>query len=78
MARSKTDLARARESAGLSQKELAERLDIAQSTLSRIEHGKLVPDAAVAADLIQILGITLDDVLRPSQNDAAGRADKAA
>lgn len=51
-------IAQLRERRGLTQGAIAARVGIAQSTLSRIEKGHLVPDAALVRSLAAALGTT--------------------
>lgn len=47
-----------REQLGISQKELAERCDIAQSTLCDIEQGRTKPSLPVAIKIAQVLEVS--------------------
>jgi len=68
-------LRRARGATGLSQRELAERADIADKYLSRIELGAATPSVFVVARLAQALGESLDSLtglsLEPDQPEIA-------
>ena len=54
------NLAALRKSRGLTQAELAERLDYSDKAVSRWEHGDTLPDMNVLCDLCEFYGITLD------------------
>lgn len=49
---------------GVSQRELAELLDVHQSTLSRIEAGERPPSLAEILALAQVFGVATDELLR--------------
>ncbi|MDP3043808.1 MAG: helix-turn-helix transcriptional regulator [Bacillota bacterium] len=55
-----------RQNAKLSGKALAKKASIAQSTVSEIESGKLVPGIRIIEKVCQALGITLADFFAPS------------
>jgi transcriptional regulator with XRE-family HTH domain len=50
----------AREASGISQSEIARRLDVDRSTLSKYEQGLRMLDPTVAARLGRMLGVSLD------------------
>lgn len=50
----------AREAAGLTQRQLAERADVADKYLSRVEVGAALPSVFVASKLARALGLPLD------------------
>lgn len=54
------NLAALRKSRGLTQAELAERLDYSDKAVSRWEHGDTLPDMNVLCELCEFYGITLD------------------
>lgn len=58
------NLAALRKSRGLTQAELAERLDYSDKAVSRWEHGDTLPDMNVLCDLCEFYGITLDYLVR--------------
>lgn len=58
-------LAQARERAGLSQRELAQRAGTSQSVVARIERGQTDPGAATLDRLLAETGFELHVVLRP-------------
>jgi ribosome-binding protein aMBF1 (putative translation factor) len=47
----------------MSQAQLAKKLELDQSTVSRIEGGEFIPSASVARALMDLLGVSLDDVI---------------
>jgi transcriptional regulator with XRE-family HTH domain len=55
-----------RENAGLSQAELAERLNVDQASVSRWERGQGEPGISLAVPLAAILGVDVDRLLNPS------------
>lgn len=57
------NLKEARQTSGLSQKEVAERLGVAKSTYSLYESGKREPDVERIKKLAQILGVSSDALL---------------
>lgn len=67
MAKSSSELGprvrQARVQAGLTQAELAERADMADATLSRIERNRLVPSVALTKRLADALGVPVDALL---------------
>lgn len=58
----------AREAAGLTQRELAERADVADKYLSRVEVGAATPSAFIATKLAKALGIPLDTLTGASES----------
>lgn len=57
------NLQRARKQAGISQKELAERLDVYQKDISRWEHGERTPSVEVFARICKELSASADEIL---------------
>ena len=57
------NLKKARKAAGVTQKELAEKLDVYQKDISRWENGERVPSAIVLAEICRILKVSADDIL---------------
>ncbi len=49
--------------AGLTQGQLAEKVEAADETISRIERGKLAPSVNLLAKISKALAVTVDDVL---------------
>ena len=52
-----------RRSKGISQEELAEKLDVSRQTLSKWETGESVPDIDKCMSISQIFGVSLDDLV---------------
>lgn len=57
------NLKKARKTAGVTQKELAEQLDVYQKDISRWETGERVPSAMALAEMCRILKASADDIL---------------
>ena len=57
-------MAAARKSKGLTQKELAERLDLATGTVQQYELGKRRPDVDVLKSIADILDVSIDSLVR--------------
>ena len=55
---------KAREKSGLTQQDLAKTLDIDQSTVCLWETGKTQPRAKLLPSIAEILGCTVDELLR--------------
>jgi transcriptional regulator with XRE-family HTH domain len=60
----KDTLKRVREAKGLSQKELAGSINMAQAQYSRIENGKTDPSFSVVVKIAEALGLSLSDFFR--------------
>lgn len=60
---------------GLTQAELAERVEAAPETISRLERGKLAPSADLVERIASALGVKTDDVLsrKPVKKKAENR-----
>jgi transcriptional regulator with XRE-family HTH domain len=59
----------ARRRAGLSQRELARKTGVPQSSISRIEGGLISPTVATLERLIQACGMVLEVADRPGEDD---------
>ena len=57
------NLKKARKTAGVSQKELAERLQVYQKDISRWENGERTPSAEVFTRICKELGASADEIL---------------
>lgn len=57
------NLQRLREEAGLSQKELAEKLHVVRQTVSKWEKGLSVPDADMLLQIAEVFGVTPNELL---------------
>ncbi|SNS46875.1 putative transcriptional regulator [Micrococcales bacterium KH10] len=53
-----------REAAGLTQAELARRVDVTRQTLIAIEHGKYSPSLELAFQISRIFAVPLEDVFQ--------------
>lgn len=58
------NIAQLRKNAGLSQEELAARLQIRQTTVSMWETGRTLPRAGILIQLAKLFNCTVDDLLR--------------
>ena len=68
-----------RKEKGLTQKELAEKLNITDSAVSKWERGNSLPDTALLMPLCEFLGISITELLngaKVAQQDAAAVAEK--
>ncbi len=54
-----------RKEKGLTQMQLAEKLNITNRAVSKWETGKSMPDVSLMLDLCNILGITVNELLNP-------------
>ena len=61
-------IAGARKSAHMTQAELAERINISEKYLSRIERGKQLPSIEIVAKICEMLGVSADELLLPNQS----------
>ena len=50
---------------GISQKEMAERLSVSTSAVSKWEHGKNLPDITMLGSIAEILQVSCDELLNP-------------
>lgn len=62
-----TPLARARKAAGLTQIQLAEKIGVLQSTISRLERGQDSASPSTAEKLAGVLGISELEILYPER-----------
>ena len=53
-----------REAAGMSQEQLAARVDVHQTAVSQWENGETLPRAATLKKLAELFGCTVDELLR--------------
>lgn len=70
------NLQKARKKAGISQKELAEQLQVYQKDISRWEHGERTPSVEVFARMCKVLGASADDILELNNIGSEGRKGK--
>ena len=61
-------IARRRKELGLTQEQLAERVDVSTSSIGQIERGEKKPSAETVAALGDSLGVTADYLLRGRRN----------
>ncbi|MFM5239053.1 helix-turn-helix domain-containing protein [Aeromonas veronii] len=61
-------IGRQRQQVGLTQEQVAEHLDIGMEAVSRMERGKVVPTVVRLAQLAQLFGCELADLLRETSN----------
>lgn len=52
-----------RKESGLTQMELAHKLNVKQNTISNWENGKSKPDIIMTTKLAEVLGVTTDEVI---------------
>lgn len=50
---------------GISQKEMADRLSVSVSAVSKWEHGKTLPDMTILGKIAEILQVSCDELLNP-------------
>lgn len=60
-----------RKASGMTQKELAEKLNVSDKTVSRWERDEGTPDLSLIPVLAEIFGVTCDDLLRGERRSAA-------
>lgn len=65
-------LTQMRESRGLSQKELAERVEVYQSDISNYERGKYRPQSDILVKIAQVLRVSTDELLGLKRSSPAG------
>ena len=56
-------IANCRKTKGLTQMQLAEKLNITDRAISKWENGKSLPDSSIMLELCEVLGITVNDLL---------------
>lgn len=66
-----------RKEKNLTQSELAEKLGITNKAVSKWETGEAMPDTAQLLPLAEILGVSVDELLRGERNSAAPEPEKA-
>ena len=66
---------RLRESRGLSQEALAEKLEVSRQTVSNWENGRATPDAYKLKQLCEALGVSADELLEMAE-DARGSVER--
>ncbi len=63
-----------RESADLTQEELASRCNVSWRTISNLERGQVVPDLLMMIQIAQIFNTSLDDILSLSIKDTKSKS----
>ena len=66
------NIRKARKAAGVSQKELAERLQVYQKDISRWENGERTPTMEVFTKICRELNASADEILELSKNEREG------
>ncbi len=64
---------RIRKMAGMTQEELAEKMNVSRQTISKWETGSSSPDLETAVRLCEFFGISLNDFVREKQDAEEGR-----
>ena len=64
-------IAERRKSKSLTQAQLAEKLNITDRAVSKWENGRSLPDSSIMLDLCEILGITVDELLKGELSSTA-------
>lgn len=62
------NIARLRQQKGMTQLELAERLNYSDKAVSKWEHGDSLPDITVLVELADLFGVTLDTLVRGEEH----------
>ncbi len=57
-----------RKSKGITQEELAQKLSVSPQAVSKWENGHTMPEVSILAELSEILGATIDEILLPTGN----------
>lgn len=68
-------IAALRKANGMTQKDLAERLNVSDKTISRWERDDSAPDLALIPVIAEIFGVTCDELLRGERKSPENRAD---
>lgn len=58
----KISMAAARKNAGLTQKQVCDKLNISKTTLVNYEKGRTIPDCKIAGELAKLYNIPLDNI----------------
>lgn len=64
-----------RKESGMTQSELADRLDLTNKAISKWETGEAFPETAQLVPLSNIFGVTVDELLRGERNASAQKSD---
>lgn len=62
-----TTISKLRKEKGMTQKELAEKLYVSSSTVSKWEKNGVIPDVFMLKQLARILGVTLEELMSPAE-----------
>ena len=64
-------LLRLRKENGMTQKQLADKMNLSDKTISKWERGKGCPDVSLLNDLSEIFGVNIEEILKGnlSEND---------
>jgi putative transcription factor len=68
-------LQRARQAKGLSQKDLAQKLNVKPSIISDYETGKAIPNGALISQLNRTLGVTLPKIPKKKAGSSSSSSD---
>lgn len=66
-----------RKEQGMTQRKLAEKLNISEKTVSKWETGNGLPDTGIMLPLSKVLGITVNELLAGQRLDSVNYADRA-
>ena len=58
------NIKRLREAAGLTQRELADKVSVGRTWIAQIERGAKCPSVVFAADLARVFGCSIDELLK--------------
>ena len=67
-------LRRFRRDAEITQQQLAERIGVSRQTILSIEKGKYTPSVAVALQIAQVLGVSVEELFQLKQGEQDGAA----
>ncbi len=73
-----TFLAALRKANGMTQKQLAERLNVSDKAVSRWERDENVPDLTLIPVIAEVFGVTSDELLRGERADSTASSERAA
>lgn len=70
-------IAQLRKEAGITQKQLAEKLNVSDKTVSHWERGESAPDISLVPVLADVFGITCDDLIHGKRADKSVSDEKS-
>lgn len=70
-------IVRRRKELGLTQQELADKLFVSDKVISKWETGKSVPDTSILVELANVLGISLNELLKSEKDVTEGSIESA-